>query len=370
MNRFAQQVALSAVVAAVFAGSSLAAPVKGSAYDTDPQESHVFDQTSEPINTVNMITCVIDAMKPADMVNAGDYVALVGLKRCDSSNRSSASNSGSNSNGSSATQLARAIVNSSRTSTNSPMRVKAWIEEEEEGSSRDIFVNVSANEAPSNSNPYGDFRLDFCGVAPNQSGCMMQGFLSGSSTGLRFAETEQGGSRTRQVYLTKSGPDSGAGAVQVRDVERVRPRQVFAVGKQHDRGRREVPDIGREQRLGVRVLRQRNVLARDRAQRGEHPLAQRRTALHREAVEACRKSPPLAARGIPRAGQTLDWTRTQSITLSAGNRSVDVGLWQVDHPLWNARYRNPYLVLTPADPHAGLVCKFDVLSGEAGLELI
>lgn len=88
------------------------------------------------------------------------------------------------------------------------------------------------------------------------------------------------------------------------------------------------------------------------------------------AVEACRKSPPLAARGTSRAGQTLDWTRTQSITLSAGNRSVDVGLWQVDHPLWNARYRNPYLVLTPADPNAGLVCKFDVLSGEAGLELI
>lgn len=88
------------------------------------------------------------------------------------------------------------------------------------------------------------------------------------------------------------------------------------------------------------------------------------------AADACRKSPPITTRGTTRAGQTIDWTRPQSITLSAGNRTVAVGLWQVDHPLWNARFRNPYLVLTPADPNAGLVCKFDVLSGEAGLELI
>lgn len=88
------------------------------------------------------------------------------------------------------------------------------------------------------------------------------------------------------------------------------------------------------------------------------------------AVEACSKAPALAAQGYARSVLAVDWTRPSEVSLSAGNRSVPVQFWQFEHPLWNARFKNPYLILTPPDQQAGLVCKFDVLSGEAGLELL
>ena len=199
-------------IAYAFSVAAGAVPIAGSPYYADPQESYVFDQTSEAINTVNMITCIFDAMNPEKLVNAGNYVALVDENRCDSSNRSNSSNSGSTSGGSNATKLTRAVVNSSRASASASMRVRAWIENEEQGQSSDIFVNLSASEEPSTSNPYGSFRLDFCGKNPG--GCKMQGYLAGASTGITFAETESNGGHSRQLFLTKGGADSGAGAVR------------------------------------------------------------------------------------------------------------------------------------------------------------
>lgn len=92
-------------------------------------------------------------------------------------------------------------------------------------------------------------------------------------------------------------------------------------------------------------------------------------AAYRErAAEACRKAPAPALRADRKSGVAADWSHPSEIALAAGNRSVAVGLWQTDHPQWNARFRNPVLVLGPADPSLGVVCKFDVLTGLASLE--
>ena len=85
-------------------------------------------------------------------------------------------------------------------------------------------------------------------------------------------------------------------------------------------------------------------------------------AAYRErAIQACQRDakPPQGANPA-----TASWSRPLDARLVIGKSDLDVYLWQVEHHLWRARYRNPYLVLTPAhDRSAGLVCEYDVMQG-------
>lgn len=198
-----------------------AAPTAGSAYYTDTQYSHVEDATSRGIGQVNMIACIMSSMRPDALVNEGDYIALVDQGKCDPEARSNTSNSGASGNGTQAADYMTAVVNSSRTSNDDPMRVKIWINEENDGQAATIFVNVSASEAPSASNPYGQFRLDFCGAAAGMPGCMMQGFLHGFDGGMNYYQHENEGDResTVALRLTSVGTSSGSGMLDMLQTE-------------------------------------------------------------------------------------------------------------------------------------------------------
>jgi len=208
---------LALALAAALPGLVAAAPGASSPYRTDAQHTHVEDATSRGVAQVNMITCFMSAMRPDALVNQGNYIALVDQKKCDPEARSSSDNSGSNNAGSSAPSYMTATVDASRTTNADPMRVKVWVDEEEQDFSATIFVNVSATEAPSATNPYGIFRLDYCGkgdIGP----CMMRGYLDGSAEGISYFEIEQGfggGGNTKALRLTTSGPDSGAGRLSM-----------------------------------------------------------------------------------------------------------------------------------------------------------
>jgi hypothetical protein len=214
-----------AVTAALSGLAAVAAPALDSAYRTDAQSSHVEDATSKGVSQVNMITCFMRAMRPDALVNKGNYIALVDHGKCDPESRASSGNSGSNNAGSSAPSYMNAIVASTRDSNADPMRVKTWVDESSEGGfSATIYINTIATEAPSASNPYGVFRLDYCGkgqVGP----CMMKGFLEGSTSGISYFEVESGGgpgggggSQTKALRLTTSGADSGAGMLQMNEM--------------------------------------------------------------------------------------------------------------------------------------------------------
>ena len=155
-----------------------AAPADTSAYRTDTQSSHDEDATSQGIAQVNMITCFMSAMRPDALVNKGNYIALLDTNKCDPNARSDSGNSGSNNAGSSAPSYMSSVVDSTRDSNNDPMRVKTWIDMSEKDMPVTIFLNTSATEAPSAGNPYGVFRLDYCGRANmvgGPAGCMMNG---------------------------------------------------------------------------------------------------------------------------------------------------------------------------------------------------
>lgn len=48
---------------------SLAAPPVTSPYTTDAQNVYVSDATSDGIANLNMVLCIMDSMKPSEMVN-------------------------------------------------------------------------------------------------------------------------------------------------------------------------------------------------------------------------------------------------------------------------------------------------------------
>ena len=194
-----------------------AAPSATSAYITDAQNSFVQDQTSEGINQVNSIMCYIGAMAPSSMVNKSNYIALIDDTKCDTGNRDKASNSGSGSSGSTASQYSTATVNSSRASNSDPMIGKVWVDENSEAGQMTIFVHAAATNAPTSTNPYGTFRMDFCGKSASGGSCMFNGFIDASSTGLSYFESGSmgGGSRVIALTLNADGTTSGTGRMSV-----------------------------------------------------------------------------------------------------------------------------------------------------------
>ena len=215
-------------LAAAAAAPALAAPPAGSPYRTDAQQSRVEDATSRGIKQVNTITCYMAAMRPDALVNQGDYLALIDEKKCDDSARSSTGNAGGGSGasgGANAPSYTNAVVNSTRTSNADPMRARIWVDESEPGVSATIFVNLSASEAPSAGNPFGVFRLDYCGRAEGLLGCMNHGYLEALAGGVSYFEIESGGGgggggggpQTKALRLTLSGNDGGAGSMSFQE---------------------------------------------------------------------------------------------------------------------------------------------------------
>lgn len=86
-------------------------------------------------------------------------------------------------------------------------------------------------------------------------------------------------------------------------------------------------------------------------------------AAYRErAVAACQRD----VRGL-QIVQPGVWSRPSQIRLVIGKSNLDVYIWQVDHALWNARYRNPYLFLAAGDRPNRIFCEYDIVGGAASV---
>lgn len=57
------------------------------------------------------------------------------------------------------------------------------------------------------------------------------------------------------------------------------------------------------------------------------------------------------------------WLRPDAIRLAIGKSSLDVYIWQTGHPLWLARFKNPYLFLEVAGREGTALCEFDIVHG-------
>lgn len=210
--------ACAALTGLCLAAPAPAAPTSTSAYYTDAQNEFVQDATTDRIGTVNMIMCILGALRADALVNRGSYVALVDESKCDTRSKASASNSGTSAAGSQ-TSYTRAVVNSTRSSNADPMIVRVWLESEVDGQAIDINIHVTVTQGPTASNPLGVFTMNYCGrdASGMLPGCFFKGRLAATSGGLTFFEEEAtgGAPNTTQLRLSNTGgADSGAGAIR------------------------------------------------------------------------------------------------------------------------------------------------------------
>lgn len=94
-------------------------------------------------------------------------------------------------------------------------------------------------------------------------------------------------------------------------------------------------------------------------------------SVYRDAAEAAvssayRVSATAACQRLRQAAN-IDWTALDSLHLVAGNHDIPVQFWQIDHALWNARFKNPYLILKAGDASGQATCTYDIASGQAAL---
>ena len=141
-------------------------------YHTDLQRAHVYDPSMQPLDTVNMILCVLGQTGAASMVNEGAYIALVNMEECDKSSTQADPNQGGG------FALTEWTIDSTRLDAESPMIVKSWFNEPDGpmDQPQTIMVEVVARESVSDTKPFGDFEMNFHGV--NGSGELhMKGML-------------------------------------------------------------------------------------------------------------------------------------------------------------------------------------------------
>lgn len=200
-------------------------------YYTDPQNEYVQDRTSDGINNLNMVMCIVHGMAPAEMfdqyatldsttgVTSVTYRAMVDMNKCDNNSRASTSNSASGSSGSSsAPNYINAAVEVSRTSNSDPMIAKVWMHFSDDfggGSpaAATVYAHLSATQSPADVPPYGAFRLDYIGKLDADSSVMFNGFIDSGASGLSYLENGFGGSNTG-LTLDASSTTAGSGLMR------------------------------------------------------------------------------------------------------------------------------------------------------------
>ncbi len=124
----------------------------------------------EPLDTVNMILCLMDQTQASEMVNAGAYIAMVNEDACDKgSNQSSGGGGqGESTNSSQVVHLNRWTVVSTRADDTSPMIVKFWVPGKanatDPGDGQNILGEITATEGVSDTKPFGAFSMNYLGV--------------------------------------------------------------------------------------------------------------------------------------------------------------------------------------------------------------
>ena len=86
-------------------------------------------------------------------------------------------------------------------------------------------------------------------------------------------------------------------------------------------------------------------------------------AYKEHAVQACQRDARTQTLGLG----VQAWASPKTIRLVIGRSSIDVYPWQVDDPMWNARYRNPYLLLTAIQKTATVACEYDIVNAAASV---
>ncbi|WP_428623255.1 hypothetical protein [Sedimenticola sp.] len=155
----------------------------GTDYDKAVTRKYVWDPSMESLTMVNQILCYVDQLNAADMVNQGAYIALVDEDSCEQGENGGGAQSADQNGGTGGESANQSesygewTVIVTRASDSDPQIVKVWVPGDQGGpdprDSQDVLVEVTVNESPSDTKPFGDFDLKFKGVIDNTGGTIV-----------------------------------------------------------------------------------------------------------------------------------------------------------------------------------------------------
>lgn len=217
---------LAAAVATICSVAN-ATPTSG-VYVDDQTQSYVNDATSQGLRLPNTVLCYMNATgaNVKDVLNTGNYIALVDKNKCEDGTSSGGSATGS-SGSSSAPDYLVTVVNASRTDNNSPLVGKVWFRETSLGDPSAhtlgiIYANMSATQSASSTSPYGKFHTDFCGLADNTTGCASNapfyGYADGDGASISAFQTGNGNGHQNVAVKLTGTVDAGSGRVKFAEI--------------------------------------------------------------------------------------------------------------------------------------------------------
>ncbi len=184
------------------------------AYFTDTADVFVEERSVDALNIVNEILCMIGQTGYQDMVNQGNYKAMIDVSQCESRDAASSSNSKNQSSGSNMPEYEFWTVNSTRQDNNSDHIVKVWVHEsaDEWEPEKIIHVRSIITEGVSDTNPYGLFTMYFKGVTANAGTQLFKGLLktveSGGEIQVQFVDQGGFGTTLFQEAVTVARSDT------------------------------------------------------------------------------------------------------------------------------------------------------------------
>ncbi len=193
-------------------------------YQADEVTVYVNERSLEVFNMVNDILCSVRQTRYEVMLNAGPYRAQVDKNLC-SSKRDSASSGGeastNQSSGAGMPDYEEWIVNSYRTSAQSPHVVDLWVHSKEgpNGVPQPILARVFITEGSDTAPPYGIFKINFKALDPNDlSKVVFKAFLNAEREAsgkvlLKFSAEDGNSYYIERATLDKSGDNTGSGSV-------------------------------------------------------------------------------------------------------------------------------------------------------------
>lgn len=163
-------------------------------YFTDEAFEHVWDRSTEPLELINEILSMTGQTAAEEMVNKGDYRALIDASMGEKGGESGGSSSGQSSG--TAQDFEDWTVRSTREDNDSPMYVRMWIPNEEEFFSGLIYGHGRIVAEPTDADPFGKFVLNFAMKESLSGPAMFKGVLkteSATAGRIGFSFYEEGG---------------------------------------------------------------------------------------------------------------------------------------------------------------------------------
>lgn len=198
---------LSAPISKAFSAFlSKAAPTSG-AYVTDPLNMWVDDDSMKALDLINEILCSFDQTAYAEMVDQGDYNAIISVTDCQSSSTDKSSDSG-NQSSTETEELETWTVNSSL--VDGVQIVKAWINMSEDmgpgGDELKMMIHAKATitEGISAANPFGVFRIDLEMMDVSETTVYSSGYLESLNNDDGLVELQFSMTGTNQFPVNES----------------------------------------------------------------------------------------------------------------------------------------------------------------------